>query len=523
MVACSSLELVLAVAVAVVVAAPVAPARPAHGAFTAPPPPTLNATAGNRTQWMLDLTYHGAQLTAVWPPLSEAEHAAMQEKEAGWFALATRSGDGGHLQWGQTMPQVQYTDATRSAAARYDDVGDINAWTGQLLSALVHKYAVDRDAPTLRAAGEILRGFNFSVHGCFADNYVYVPRCWAVPEDGAVPWKAWRAYFAAPTEQLNDTAGVHNCTAPGSEHILWQGDASRDTYIGVLSGLAASVLALDPQSLAAEHKRDRTGDLAAETKLHALAVDLFETIYDRLARDKFWIIPPPTCSHPGGRPDAHCPLVNPTASMQATFMRVALSVNPEKYEATTRHKYAELVRLAIAEEAITPMHSSGYYGNNLMSQLWYIITRFEARESTTSPVFAKLKAKMLKLLEAYAPHLQPNLPAYMVAALNLSRTESLYARIVEAALWDSLPAPNLWRSVDHHNDSATSYAGADVKCGESDGCSTTALLVHDRPPNEFLWQIDPTKLEGGGSEAPETSFGGAFLLPYHVLRTAGLF
>ena len=89
MVACSSLELVLAVVVAAV-AAPIAPARPA-GAFTAPPPPTLNATAGNRTQWMLDLTYHGAQLTAVWPPLSEAEHAAMQEKEAGWFALATRS------------------------------------------------------------------------------------------------------------------------------------------------------------------------------------------------------------------------------------------------------------------------------------------------------------------------------------------------------------------------------------------------------------------------------------------------
>ena len=69
MVACSSLELVLALAVVVVVAVPVAPAQP--GAFTTPRPPT-SAIAGNRTQWMLDLTYHGAQLTAVWPPLSEA-------------------------------------------------------------------------------------------------------------------------------------------------------------------------------------------------------------------------------------------------------------------------------------------------------------------------------------------------------------------------------------------------------------------------------------------------------------------
>ena len=86
-----------------------------------------------------------------------------------------------------------------------------------------------------------------------------------------------------------------------------------------------------------------------------------------------------------------------------------------------------------------------------MAQVWYIIVRFEARESRTSPLFLKLRAKMLQLLEDYAPHLQANLPAYMVAALNLSRTDSLHAHIVEAALWDFPPAPQLWRHVDQHN------------------------------------------------------------------------
>ena len=306
--------------------------------------PSVAAAPTNRTQWMIDLTHQGAQLSTPWVPLSAAERTELQAKTEGWYKLATRSGNGGHLQWGQTMPQVQYADASRTAAARYDDVGDINAWTGQLLSALVHKVAVDRDPQTLDVAASILSGYNFSVFGCFAD-YTYVPRCWASPNDPPIPWQAWRAYFTGPDQPLNDTHGVHNCTAPGSQHILWQGDASRDTYIGVLNGLASTLLALE--------------GLQADPKVkeqYALAQRLFEAVYDKLSSDKFWIVPPPTCSHPGGRADAHCPLVNPTASMQAAWMRVAMSVNPEKYEAA-RLRYTEVVDLALVEERVTPIHS----------------------------------------------------------------------------------------------------------------------------------------------------------------------
>ena len=53
-------------------------------------------------------------------------------------------------------------------------------------------------------------------------------------------------------------------------------------------------------------------------------------------------------------------------------------------------------------------------------------------------------------------------------------------------------------------------------------------LVRDRPPNEFVWQIDPTKVAGssttnrGTNTSVNTAFGGAFLAPYWVWRTAGL-
>ena len=44
-------------------------------------------------------------------------------------------------------------------------------------------------------------------------------------------------------------------------------------------------------------------------------------------------------------------------------MRVALSVNPEKYEAA-RLRYSEVVTLALVEEKTTPIHSVPTPGNN---------------------------------------------------------------------------------------------------------------------------------------------------------------
>lgn len=76
-------------------------------------------TAGNRTEWMLGLAHEGSKLSAVWPPLSSAECAAMDTKAAGWYALATRSDTAGHLQWGQTMPQVWTLICIKSLQLRH--------------------------------------------------------------------------------------------------------------------------------------------------------------------------------------------------------------------------------------------------------------------------------------------------------------------------------------------------------------------------------------------------------------------
>ena len=45
--------------------------------------------------------------------------------------------------------QIWFNDAARSAAVRYDDVGDSAAWTGLHLAALAHEYNVTKNSTVL--------------------------------------------------------------------------------------------------------------------------------------------------------------------------------------------------------------------------------------------------------------------------------------------------------------------------------------------------------------------------------------
>ena len=215
-----------------------------------------------------------------------------------------------------------------------------------------------------------------------------------------------------------------------------------------------------------------------------------------------------------------CVPVNPTPTFIAAFERVALFVNPEKYGASVQRHYDEWISVALDTERITPMGHSGYYGNNLLSESWYVISRME--RITNGKHWDKIRDMMVRLLNDYSHHLQANLNAYWVAASN--DTDSFQDTMTKALLWDFPNPPDPETHVDQRNN--TLY-GPNVECAESCGCSTYAMLPRDRVPNEFMWQITPNKLESGsGSDptrTPKTEFGGAFVTPYYVWKTAGLF
>ena len=217
-----------------------------------------------------------------------------------------------------------------------------------------------------------------------------------------------------------------------------------------------------------------------------------------------------------------CPPVNPTEMFIAAYHRVALTVNPSKYHGV-RPAYGRWLELGLALEQIVPMHQPSYYSNNLLSMVWYVVSRYE-RASGASTHWAAIESKLETLASHYAPHLQANLPAYWVAASNAtSERAALWTDIVGSVLWDHPPPPDTGHAVSQRNNS---LYGPDVSCSESCGCSSHAILVRDRPQSEFIWQIDPTKLSGGSdrpADQPQTQFGGAFLLPFYVVRSAGVF
>ena len=206
-------------------------------------------------------------------------------------------------------------------------------------------------------------------------------------------------------------------------------------------------------------------------------------------------------------------------------MRVGLSANPSKYGKVSA-SYAGWLKTALATESIVPIHHAAYYGNNLFSACWYLISTLERRAGSDGH-WSQIEARMTAtFLPDYAAHLQANLNAYWVAATNDTSRTSLAHAIAEATLWDFHDAPDILRPVDLKNKSDIYGPGA--KCSEGSGCVATPALVRDRPPNEFVWQIDPTKVAGSSTTnratntSVNTAFGGAFLAPYWVWRTAGL-
>jgi len=147
-----------------------------------------------RSRWMPNVTHLGAAVRAAdWPSLTTVELAALRQKPAGWYAHATGGGTAGHLQWGQAMPVVEYSDAGRTSPASYGDVGDTSAWTGQLLGALAHRFVVEPDAGVLPIIARVLQGYDRATTCTI--HIGYVPRSWAHANESSIAWKAWRSYF----------------------------------------------------------------------------------------------------------------------------------------------------------------------------------------------------------------------------------------------------------------------------------------------------------------------------------------
>ena len=67
--------------------------------------------ASSRDKWLRSISKGNIPQNDAWPPLTPSERAKFELKAQGWYEHALKTGPGGHLQWGQAMPQVIYADA----------------------------------------------------------------------------------------------------------------------------------------------------------------------------------------------------------------------------------------------------------------------------------------------------------------------------------------------------------------------------------------------------------------------------
>lgn len=64
-----------------------------------------------RDDWLRSISRGSVPQNSSWPPLTKVELEQFEDKARGWYEHAVRTGPGGHIQWGQAMPQVIYADA----------------------------------------------------------------------------------------------------------------------------------------------------------------------------------------------------------------------------------------------------------------------------------------------------------------------------------------------------------------------------------------------------------------------------
>jgi hypothetical protein len=325
---------------------------------------------------------------------------------------------------------------------------------------------------------------------------------------------------------------------------------------------------------------------AAAAAARAQAQRILERIFDKLSGDGFWIVPPKALIQRGQLPVRPTPSLRAAflrAALSANPGKYEATWGGEYYgqwlpAAVASDKVTRMHRsgyygnnllsmtwyvIAAFELRLPPQEpptepKGGGEGSGL------VVGSGQGAKSSSSAVAAAgaVVRKVGMLLNSYAPHLQANLNAYMAALQPTPPDEggwgsgsnatagcadpALPFALAAATLWDAPAAPDDLHAVDrsHCNVSssppsvpfsssssssssaASCYYGPEVECSQSScNCSSTALLVRDRPQSEFLWQVDPTKLASGSDhppDSPETVFGGAFLAPYWILRAGGL-
>ena len=267
--------------------------------------------------------------------------------------------------------------------------------------------------------------------------------------------------------------GIQSEETPNGIHQappwFWVGNTSRDEYVGAIFGLGAAY------------------ELINDAPTQASITDLITRLAGYLAGNYY-------------EPDGDVSnsfLIRPDEML--AILQVARHVNPSKFSDTydlQNFLFGDTVPVPLAVDVAS---DDSYFKFNLAYMTFYNLLRLGSQDSYQAG-YDLLRGHTAPQQNAFFDVIDRALSSPNAA--RDAETRSLLDQ------WLSRPAR------DPYTDASKSVAN----CGTV-ACQPIPLLL--RPPGEFLWQVSPYQLTGGGSDIIEGA-GIDYILPYWMARYYGV-
>jgi len=363
-----------------------------------------------------------------------------------------------HLPYGTVLnPIVAAPGSTQ--IVNYTRCGDSAIWTGHWLAAEAFRWRVTRNPEAVANARTAVAGLKLLVDVTGTD---LLARC-AVPEDS--PY----ANSIASEESGN---GSRVSTLNG-RRWMWVGNTSRDQYAGVFFGLGAAY------------------DLIEDAPIRSDIAALTTRLLDRLIGWGWTVFMPDGSS-------STTFLIRP--EQRLSFLQVGKHVNAARFSGTYSTDAIGLAVQTSLPLSIDALNDrSSYFKFNLDYITMYNLIRLETSASLKS-FYEDGYAIMRRTTDG---HLNAH---FNMIDRALHGPDARRDAETRAMLDAWLKRPRVDYFVDLHGKVRT--------CGD-DACDPVPVDL--RPPSDFVWQISPFQIIGGGRGIVENA-GIDYILPYWMAR-----
>ena len=263
-----------------------------------------------------------------------------------------------------------------------------------------------------------------------------------------------------------------------------------------------------------------------------------------LHKDKWWILSP----HVGET--ARVVPTNPVPSFIALWQKIALTVDPERYEAELGPKYKRMLELAVKtdytlEGSTGPDHSqpgvsrywNPYFGANLGIIQLTALAMLQNEADPDRAATAAVHTALLEYVTAGYDHLSASFPSHFLAvsseAVRNSAAGKKQADMLQATLLDFATVSKWNRHGDLRNETKLEphCAIKGLRCepvpNGAAACDEKCMAVHafpasERVPTDYQWQRSPTSLVSGQADTAHEFSAIDLMLPYWMGRAAGV-